>query len=185
MILYSTSAYNGQVKFHDPFHYLKKQGFATLLGLFGMALIARVDYHKWVPLAIPAYVTSIILSVAVIFFGDEYNGSKRWLSLGCFRCLPIERIFSKAEIWSQELQFNYKFLTNATKQAFSMPTKCRASFSRPLSTLGTANVAKFRPPSVAPWVNVILIKQLLQLYFPKTFQRISFSGYFLAVFDGS
>ena len=55
VILYSTSAYNGQVKFHDPFHYLKKQGFATLLGLFGMALIARVDYHKWVPLAIPAY----------------------------------------------------------------------------------------------------------------------------------
>ena len=76
VILYSTSAYNGQVKFHDPFHYLKKQGFATLLGLFGMALIARVDYHKWVPLAIPAYVTSIILSVAVIFFGDEYNGSE-------------------------------------------------------------------------------------------------------------
>ena len=26
VILYSTSAYNGQVKFHDPFHYLKKQG---------------------------------------------------------------------------------------------------------------------------------------------------------------
>ena len=45
VILYSTSAYNGQVKFHDPFHYLKKQGFATLLGLFGMALIARVDYQ--------------------------------------------------------------------------------------------------------------------------------------------
>ncbi|MBV0929088.1 hypothetical protein KTT80_13885, partial [Faecalibacterium prausnitzii] len=86
---------------------------------------------------------------------------------------------------SQELQFNYKFLTNATKQAFSMPTKCRASFSRPLSTLGTAIVAKFRPPSVAPWVNVILIKQPPQLYFPKTFQQISFSGYFLAVFDGS
>ena len=99
--------------------------------------------------------------------------------------LSIDCIFSKAEIWFQELQFNYKFLTNATKQTFSMPTKCRASFSRPLSTLGTANVAKFRPPSVAPWVNVILIKQLLQLYFPKTFQRISFSGYFLAVFDGS
>ena len=53
--------------------------------------------------------------------------------MGCFRCLSIERIFSKAEIWSQELQFNYKFLTNATKQAFSMPTKCRASFSRPFS----------------------------------------------------
>lgn len=96
VILYSTSAYNGQVKFHDPFHYLKKQGFATLLGLFGMALIARVDYHKWVPLAIPAYVTSIILSVAVIFFGDEYNGSKRWLSLGPVSFQPSE--FAKVAV---------------------------------------------------------------------------------------
>ena len=110
---------------------------------------------------------------------------KKMVSFGLFRRLPIERTFSKPEIRSQELQFNYKFLTNATKQAFSMPTKCRASFSRPLSTLGTAIVAKFRPPSVAPWVNVILIKQPPQLYFPKTFQQISFSGYFLAVFDGS
>ena len=96
VILYSTSAYNGQVKFHDPFHYLKKQGFATLLGLFGMALIARVDYHKWVPLAIPAYVTSIILSVAVIFFGDEYNGSKGWLSLGPISFQPSE--FAKVAV---------------------------------------------------------------------------------------
>ncbi len=43
----------------------------------------------------------------------------------------LRGFFSKAEIWSQELQFNYKFLTNATKQAFSMPTKCRTSFSGP------------------------------------------------------
>ena len=109
---------------------------------------------------------------------------KKMVSFGLFRRLPSERTFSKVEIRSQELQFNYKFLTDATKQAFSMPTKCRASFSRPLSTLGTANVAKFRPPSVALWVNVILIKQPLQLYFPKTFQQISFSGYFLAFFVG-
>mgnify|MGYP000671213537 CR=1 FL=1 len=61
-----------------------------------MALIARVDYHKWVPLAIPAYVTSIILSVAVIFFGDEYNGSKRWLSLGPISFQPSE--FAKVAV---------------------------------------------------------------------------------------
>ena len=31
LILYSTSAYNGQIKFQDPFYYLKKQLFATAL----------------------------------------------------------------------------------------------------------------------------------------------------------
>ena len=77
VILYSTSAYNGRVKFHDPLYYLKKQGFATLLGLAGMAVIARIDYHRWVPLAVPGYLAAILLSVAVMFFGDEYNGSKR------------------------------------------------------------------------------------------------------------
>ena len=45
ILLYSTSAYNGMVKFQDPYYYLKKQGFATALGLVGMFVVARVDYH--------------------------------------------------------------------------------------------------------------------------------------------
>ena len=36
VLLYSTSTYNGQVKFHDPFYYLKKQAFATILGVLLM-----------------------------------------------------------------------------------------------------------------------------------------------------
>ena len=39
VILYSTSAYNGEVKFHDSFYYLKKQVFATLLGVAGMYVV--------------------------------------------------------------------------------------------------------------------------------------------------
>lgn len=90
VLLYSTSAYNGQVKFHDPYYYLKKQGFATILGLAGMFFVAGVDYHKWVPLANLGYLTAVLLSVAVIFVGDEYNGSKRWLSLGPVSFQPSE-----------------------------------------------------------------------------------------------
>lgn len=90
VLLYSTSAYNGRVKFHDSFYYLKKQGFATLLGLAGMAVVARIDYHRWVPLAIPGYVAAIALSVAVMLFGDEYNGSKRWLHIGPVSFQPSE-----------------------------------------------------------------------------------------------
>ena len=90
VLLYSTSAYNGRVKFNDPLYYLKKQGFAALLGLCGMVFIARVDYHRWVPLAVPGYRAAIGLSVAVMLFGDEYNGSKRWLSLGPVSFQPSE-----------------------------------------------------------------------------------------------
>ena len=81
-VLYSTSSYNGRVKFQDAFYYLKKQIFAVLIGILGMYLAANTDYHCWERFSIPVYVVSILLSVAVLLIGDEYNGSKRWLSLG-------------------------------------------------------------------------------------------------------
>lgn len=96
VLLTSISAYNGNVKFHDSFYYLKKQGFATGLGLVGMAVVSRIDYHKWIPLAVPGYLLSILLGVAVLLFGEEYNGSKRWLSLGPVSFQPSE--FAKVAV---------------------------------------------------------------------------------------
>lgn len=90
IILYSTSAYNGEVKFQDKFYYLKKQLFATALGIAAMYTAAQIDYHVWRFLALPGYLVAILLSVAVLFIGDEYNGSKRWLSLGPFSFQPSE-----------------------------------------------------------------------------------------------
>lgn len=90
VILYSTSAYNGEVKFHDSFYYLKKQAFATILGIGLMFVMANIDYHIWQYFAVLAYVIALVLSTAVLFIGDEYNGSKRWLSLGPFSFQPSE-----------------------------------------------------------------------------------------------
>ena len=61
VILYSTSAYNGEIKFQDTFYYLKKQIFATLLGIMGMWCIANIDYHIWKKWAVPGYLLSILL----------------------------------------------------------------------------------------------------------------------------
>lgn len=96
VILYSMSAYNGEVKFHDSFYYLKKQAFAMLLGIAGMFVVANMDYHWWRHVAVLGYFTAILLSVAVLFVGDEYNGSKRWLSLGPFSFQPSE--FAKVAV---------------------------------------------------------------------------------------
>ena len=96
IILYSTSAYNGEVKFHDPFYYLKKQAFATGLGIAGMLIVAKMDYHIWRHMALLGYLVAGVLAVAVLFVGDEYNGSKRWLSLGPFSFQPSE--FAKVAV---------------------------------------------------------------------------------------
>lgn len=90
VILYSASAYNGQNKFGDSLYYLKKQFFATSIGLMFMYILAQIDYHIWRRFAVIGYLVSLLLSVAVIFVGDEYNGSKRWLSLGPLSFQPSE-----------------------------------------------------------------------------------------------
>ena len=177
VILYSTSAYNGQVKFHDPFHYLKKQGFATLLGLFGMALIARVDYHKWVPLAIPAYVTSIILSVAVIFFGDEYNGSKRWLALGPFSFQPSE--FAKVAL----ILFLADLVTKNVKKIGKMWTLCRIMFWI-LPIVGLVGASNLSTAIIILGIGVILIFVASPKYAQFAMMGIAgacFMGIFLAL----
>lgn len=90
VILFSTSEYNGRVRFHDSAYYFKKQLFATALGLAAMYGVSRLDYRIFVTLAPAAYLLSILLSAAVLLFGQEINGSKRWLNLGPLSFQPSE-----------------------------------------------------------------------------------------------
>ena len=96
VILQSTSAWNGEVKFNDPYYYLKKQVFATTIGIAAMFVTANMDYHVLRRFALPAYLAAVLLSVAVLLVGDEYNGSRRWLSLGPFSFQPSE--FAKVAV---------------------------------------------------------------------------------------
>lgn len=90
VMLLSTSAYNGRVRFGDSAYYFKKQLFATALGLLAMYAVTRLDYRLLVRFAPTAYLLSIGFSTAVLFFGKEINGSKRWLSLGPLSFQPSE-----------------------------------------------------------------------------------------------
>ena len=90
VILFSASSYNGRVRFQDSAYYFKKQLFATALGLAVMYGISRIDYRRLVAWAPAAYLLSMALSTAVLFVGQEINGSKRWLSLGPLSFQPSE-----------------------------------------------------------------------------------------------
>ena len=90
VMLYSTSSYNGLVKFGDSGYYLKKQFFATSLGLAAMYIVANIDYHIWWRFAVLGYLASAVLSTLVLFVGQEINGSKRWLAVGPLSFQPSE-----------------------------------------------------------------------------------------------
>jgi len=52
------------------------------MGMVLLLVIAMVPIHIWRNLAGAAYVTSLLLLIAVEVFGVERNGSQRWLDLG-------------------------------------------------------------------------------------------------------
>ena len=89
-VLYSTGSYNGSVRFGDAFYYMKKQFLAAALGMLAMYLISCMDYHIFEKYAIAAYLISLALSTLVLFAGNAYNGSRRWLSLGPLSFQPSE-----------------------------------------------------------------------------------------------
>ena len=90
VMLYSTSSYNGEIKFGDAAYYLKKQLFATTLGVIAMTVISKIDYHVWARFAGVAYLLALGLCTAVIFIGSSVNGSKRWLRLGPLSFQPSD-----------------------------------------------------------------------------------------------
>ena len=59
-------------------------------------MCANIDFYIWIKYAVGIYLVALLFSLAVVFVGDEYNGSKRWLSLGPFSFQPSE--FAKIAI---------------------------------------------------------------------------------------
>lgn len=60
----------------------KKQFAGMLLGIIVMIIISLLDYSYILRFYWIMYVISVILLLAVQFFGVSVNGSKRWLNLG-------------------------------------------------------------------------------------------------------
>lgn len=60
----------------------KKQFMGMILGLVIMVIISLLDYSYILRFYWIMYVISVILLLAVQFFGVSVNGSKRWLNLG-------------------------------------------------------------------------------------------------------
>ena len=177
VILYSTSAYNGQVKFHDSFYYLKKQAFATVLGIVLMLFVAGMDYHIWQRLAVFGYLAAVALSVAVMLFGREINGSKRWLALGPFSFQPSE--FAKVAL----ILFLADLVTKNVKKIGKMWTLCRIMFWI-LPIVGLVGASNLSTAIIILGIGVILIFVASPKYAQFALMGIAgacFMGIFLAL----
>ena len=85
IMLYSTSAYEAQMKFHgDDMYYFRRQALISVGAIAVAIFISKWDYHLMIPSAGALYLISVVLMAMVRFtpFGVEAHGSRRWLKLG-------------------------------------------------------------------------------------------------------
>ena len=90
LMVCSTSSYDANLDVGDSAYYLKKQIFATIVGLVAMIFVANIPYHFWERFAVIGYLVSVVLILLIIPFGHEANGAKRWLYIGPISLQPAE-----------------------------------------------------------------------------------------------
>lgn len=83
VMLYSTSAYEADLKFGDDMRYFSRQAWISIAAIAAAFIISRFDYHFLIPLSGAIYVVAFILMALVQTpLGVEVKGAKRWLNLG-------------------------------------------------------------------------------------------------------
>lgn len=98
VMVYSTSSYNATKYYNNPIHFLKRQAGSALLGLAAMLAASGVDYHLFIKpwgrlrfrLIYVIYMACLGLQVAVLVFGEDIKGAKRWLEIGPISFQPSE-----------------------------------------------------------------------------------------------
>ena len=94
VMLYSTSSYSAMMKQNgDSLFYFKRQVLFCIVGLIGMWIVSRIDYHWYFERSKFFYFISIFIMFLVKTpLGKEVNGAKRWIKL------PFEQQLQPAEI---------------------------------------------------------------------------------------
>ena len=90
VMLYSVSAYDGNVTYQDSAYYFKKQLESTLVGLVIMLIVAFVPYHLYEKLWVVAFAFAALMLILVAPFGTTVNGAKRWIRVFGLSIQPAE-----------------------------------------------------------------------------------------------
>lgn len=90
VMIYSTSSYNAQRIYGNAMHYFERQALFAGAGILVMLFVSKIDYRIYItnlpiikvkPITL-LYILCLALQIAVLVFGQEINGSKRWINMG-------------------------------------------------------------------------------------------------------
>jgi cell division protein FtsW len=86
----SASSVVGLREAGDGLFYFKRQIAWLVVGVVGMVVAAFIPLRWWKSLALPVFVSSLLLLVAVLLVGTRVNGAIRWLIVGPISIQPSE-----------------------------------------------------------------------------------------------
>lgn len=89
-VIYSASASRLLNLNADPFHYVKRQAIAALVGFMGLIVVLSIDYRAWRRWTKIGYLVTVLVLAVILITGKIAQGSQRWFSLGGFNIQPSE-----------------------------------------------------------------------------------------------
>ena len=64
--------------------YARKQFLGMIIGFIAMIIVSFIDYNFILQFHLPIYLAAVGMLVAVLLFGVNVNGARRWFALGSF-----------------------------------------------------------------------------------------------------
>ncbi len=82
VMVYSASISIAQLKYHNPEHFLTRQGIFVALGVGVMLLVSRIDYRLLRRFALHLMGLGFAGLLLVLLIGTESHGARRWIHVG-------------------------------------------------------------------------------------------------------
>ncbi|NLV15790.1 MAG: putative lipid II flippase FtsW [Syntrophomonadaceae bacterium] len=92
IMIFSASAVTANIKYQDPFLFLRKQAIWIVLGFILMLVAMKLNYHRLRELGVAAIIISVLSLIAVLLpgIGSTVKGAARQIDLGFTSFTPSE-----------------------------------------------------------------------------------------------
>lgn len=115
--IFSASFVMAQQTYNNSYFFLHKHLIAIVIGMALMILAARIDYRCWQKLIWLMVAATIVLLIAVHFYGLTANGARRWLNIGIVfqpsEFAKLTAIFAAATYLGPRLHARHRITLNS------------------------------------------------------------------------
>ena len=132
-----------QTETQDQWHFVKRQLVGVGLGTIALIVFSRIPYRFWRSMAIPAFVLTVGLLVAVEFAGITEGGATRWLPIPGLTSFQPSELAKAAVIFILAYIFERKAKLLTTFGHFIVPV---------IATVGVIGVLIMRQPDLGTMI---------------------------------